>query len=212
MTRIVLVNGPARSGKDCVGGIVSKLTGAQTMKFAHALKVATHALFLGLHGREALLDSVAGRGSSDCYWRDDGAMFNDAHYESRKDLPLPRFFGATPRESYIAVSELLLKPLFGKAFFGDILTTRIEQSSADVVVITDSGFTEEVAPIVDRYGQENISLITLSRPGTAFDENDSRGYIWVPDGVARFHIRNEDGLDGLAACVSLALQSFGFDV
>ena len=49
MKNIILVNGPPRSGKDTVGTLIAKkVPNARCVKFAAAMKRATHAFFHAL--------------------------------------------------------------------------------------------------------------------------------------------------------------------
>lgn len=183
MKKILLVNGPPRSGKDTVGRIVSELVpDVHVTKFAHALKSATHALFLGLHGEFDKLDMSS---------MEDNCLVcsDDAYYEAQKDVPgMVRFFGITPRKAYILVSEVLCKPTLGKQVFGDILADAIERRSEEYIVVTDSGFVEEAGPLVKRFGVENMDLAQVSRPGCNF-RDDSRSYIQFP-GVRLHRVSN----------------------
>ena len=139
MKKIILANGPARSGKDTVGSMVADLLGeVHITKFAHVLKCATHAMFAAMHGN-----------SRPICWN---SATDDAYYENRKGVPLPMFFDLSPREAYIAVSEVFIKPVFGQDFFGNVLAARLEQVKEDVVVVTDSGFTPEAKSLVDKFG------------------------------------------------------------
>lgn len=180
MTRVIFLNGPPRSGKDTAGQIiVDAVSGARAVKFAHTLKIATHALFAALHGR---LPSVTESAQS--------------LYEFCKDEPRDEFFGKTPREAYIAVSELLCKPLFGPKFFGTLLAARIaQQPDVPLWVITDSGFADEAQPIIESVGRDNCTLVKMHRKGCTFD-NDSR--FWLSLGLAHeLDVANNGSLDSL---------------
>lgn len=183
MTRILLVNGPPRSGKDTVGDIVKELVpDALVTKFAHSLKCATHALYCALHGNQRPI-----------FW--DSAT-NDAFYEQRKSEALPRFYGRTPRECYIAVSELLLKKVHGESFFGELLAARIANSGAKFAVVTDSGFLPEALALIDEFGPENVAVVKLRRKGCDFT-GDSRGYIRLPNPNSNFRLENDNDIPAL---------------
>jgi hypothetical protein len=82
------------------------------------------------------------------------------------------------RQAMIYISELVMKPKFGENYFGVARAKDI----VDGEVATDSscGFIEELPPLIERLGQDNILLIRVHREGATF-EGDSRNYI--PDGV-----------------------------
>lgn len=82
------------------------------------------------------------------------------------------------REAMIYVSEVICKPRFGKDYFGKARAASIRERE----IITDGscGFVEELPPLIDKLGQENILLLRIHRNGCTF-EGDSRD--WIPDGV-----------------------------
>lgn len=89
----------------------------------------------------------------------------------------------TPREALIWLSEECIKPMYGKEFFGHLITNRmlgaIEQHADDdgeLVFLLDIGFIDEAAPIIREFwGDENnsIDIVQIRREGRSF-ENDSR--------------------------------------
>ena len=160
---VVLFNGPPRCGKDTAAEALRlAIQGARHLKFAGAVKDATHAIF----GLEVRTDA----------------------FEHCKDIPSPEFAGLTPRQAYIRFSEVAIKPAFGKTRFGHAAARRVlgaEDAGATLVAISDSGFAEETIPVIEAVGRENVLLIRIHRPGCTFD-GDSRNYIYPPG------IRSED--------------------
>lgn len=104
-----------------------------------------------------------------------------------KELPTERLFGRSPREHLIYVAEEVIKPAFGKSYFGNIIAEKIH---ADYNVVSDIGFIEEVTPIVDKVGQENVTLIRIHREGSSFEE-ESRS--WLSGICDREYDVNNDG-------------------
>lgn len=155
--RIVFLNGPPRSGKDTAAhAILATFHGSALFRFAGPLKRATHELF--------------------------GLPHSTGHYEDRKGVSCPEFHGATPREAYIAVSESMVKPVLGVDFFGRVLADRLARvDGLSLAVVPDSGFAAEAAPVLERFGRENVMLIRVHADGRrcSFD-GDSRGYISLP--------------------------------
>lgn len=82
------------------------------------------------------------------------------------------------REAMIYISELVMKPRLGKNYFGVARAKAIQDG--EIAVDSSTGFVDELPPLIERLGQENILLIRVHREGTTF-EGDSRNYI--PDGV-----------------------------
>ncbi len=170
MPRIILLNGPARSGKDSLANAFVRHAHdqglkAEVTKFALPLKEKAHALF-GFAGKP------------------------HDFFENEKDVPQAYLYGKTWRQVYIAVSELLFKPMFGKDIFGRLLVDEIEiirkiaevdgETDPDYFLVSDSGFLDEASVVVSRYGAENIILVHLERDGYDFT-GDSRGYINLPE-------------------------------
>jgi hypothetical protein len=188
MTKVLLLNGPPRSGKDFGGGaLVRDFDGtACVAKFAHVLKERTHAAYGVMHhGRPAPHD-----------W-----------FETQKDSPVGEFLGRTPREAYIAFSEQFMKPLHGDNIFGRLLLADLRQGEPhDLIVVTDSGFRSEAEVLVRFYGEHNVTHVRLHRPGRTFT-GDSRTYIDLSDlGVTPIDIHNDTDEDTLVARLKEALH------
>lgn len=183
--RIVFLNGPARSGKDSSGrALVRAIDGAQVVKMATALKSGTHALF-GI--RDVTSEA----------------------FEAVKDEPRAEFFGKTPRQAYIYVSEECIKPAFGPEFFGRVLAQSIRRlRDCRLAVVTDSGFAGEAMPVVREFGADNALLIRLHRPGYGF-AGDSRSHIELPD-VRTLDVHNDGPEANLHRDVVEAVSQWAF--
>lgn len=164
MTRVLFLNGPPRSGKDTAGTMLTNcIVGSRQMKFAAPLKRAAHAMAYALHGdlTAATLDNVLQEDMFECW----------------KERQLSRFFGATPRDVYKALSELMCKPIFGEDVFGALAAAHIHSDpNCRLWVITDSGFQVEAAPVIHAVGKGNCALVRLHRDGCDFS-NDTRSYL-----------------------------------
>lgn len=175
---IILVNGPAGSGKDTVGHILAYYFLAAPVKFAGFLKERAHALY-GFPNAK-----------------------HDA-FEDTKDEPQDYLYGKTWRDIYIALSEEFYKPLYGDDFFGQKLADEIVEEGGDggdLFVVTDSGFHSEAWALMDRLeGEHQFRLILIERPGHGFD-GDSRNYIKLP-GVETSIISNNGGMVELVQLV-----------
>lgn len=158
--KVILFNGPPRSGKDTAANIVARRFNATKWKFATSLKNTTHNLY-----------GLTGEGS--------GFTVGPEYYETTKDIPNDDFFGLTPREAYIKVSEEMVKPILGKQHFGKVTARMIQRHKAELNVISDSGFTEEAAPVITLIGAGHIMLYKIERPGCDFSK-DSRSYLNLP--------------------------------
>ena len=177
--RIIIINGPPQSGKDTTGALVEAFTGAFRTKFAKALKDRAHAM-LGLN------------------------VPHD-HFEQMKDRPLEVLGGKTPRQFYIWFSEEVIKPKFGKRYFGEITADEIKVQVAlgRDTVVTDSGFVDEALPVVEAFPGQ-VELWRIYRKGRSF-EGDSRSYIDLP-GIDFKSIHNNGTVIELAARVQELLS------
>ena len=180
MNKIILLNGPAGSGKDSLGSfLVPKLNKASIYKFATPIKKAVAAMFnLSPEEYQFYFETPEG-----------------------KNNPSPRFFNKTPRQWLISFSEDFAKVHGGKDVFGKIMTTNLRPAFAnnmvENVIITDSGFQPEAEAVISSFrGECEFFLVRIHRNGFKFD-GDSRGYIYLekdyPNTVRALDIINEEG-------------------
>lgn len=181
MNKIILLNGPAGSGKDTIGRfLVDKLNKAGIYKFADPIKKAVAALFdLSPEEYQFYFETQQG-----------------------KNNPSPRFNNKTPREWLISFSEDFAKKnggpqIFGK-ILGDKLRTNFSSGVIESAVVTDSGFLPEAEAVLNTFGNEvDVYLIRLNRTGYKFD-GDSRGYIHLkelfPNNVVELDVHNNEGM------------------
>lgn len=165
MTKIILLNGPPRCGKDFAGEILFRHYEYFPQKFAAELKYRTHCVYEIPH-------------------------LEADYFEDCKEDPCHEFLGLTPRQAYIAVSEQYFKPVHGTDIFGKFLLETLQHyPSVDNHVITDSGFVEEAQVLIDHYGADAVTLVRIHREGCNFS-NDSRSYLELP-GVRTIDIVND---------------------
>ena len=93
-----------------------------------------------------------------------------------KDMPLYRINNKlySKREALIHFSEIVIKPSFGEDAFGKALVSTLPEEG--VVCIADGGFPQELQPVIDYVGAENVTVVRIIREGCTFD-NDSRDYL-----------------------------------
>lgn len=100
------------------------------------------------------------------------------HWESGFGDVMSNKMTLSIREAMIYVSEVVCKPRFGDNFFGISRASKLQEG---LTYIEDScGFAEELHPLIERVGQDNILLIRIHRDGCTYD-GDSRQMI--PDGI-----------------------------
>lgn len=172
MTRLILLNGPPRVGKDTAARHLVERLGAVRMGFADHLKLATHASYglLDAEGRPLPFDA----------------------FEAVKDQPREEFHGLTPRAAYIAHSERYQKPLHGPLVFGTYyLRGMLRRPEARLWVAPDSGFAREAEVPMAHIGACNVLLVRIrgEARGKSYD-GDSRSYIDMP-GVMSLDLAND---------------------
>ena len=96
-----------------------------------------------------------------------------------KETPWARLSGMTQREFLIWISEEVVKPKFGKAYYGEVSANRCLElwSKGYTPVFSDGGFPEELKVMTDILGEENVFVARIYREGCSF-EKDSRNYIF----------------------------------
>lgn len=168
-TKLLLLNGPPRSGKDTIGGL---------------LKTLNHRLLLDGVGR------IVKEQTHLAYGLDVPFDF----FEDRKDESCEEFGGATPRQAYIYYSERVAKPRYGEGYFGTLLGEQLLRSPFDCYVITDSGFAAEARALGNVLAPDRIVVAEIHRPGCDF-RNDARSHWWSPSLMKEDNSRGEPWWD-----------------
>lgn len=91
-----------------------------------------------------------------------------------KEQPLMILGGMSCREFMIWISECVIKPAFGKDYFGVRLAETVNGALAKTAVCSDGGFSSEIPPLLS--AGIRVALVRLHRHGFTFD-GDSRSYI-----------------------------------
>lgn len=156
---IVLLNAPKGAGKDTVGRCLKNLYGCELRAFKTALY---HCAF------------PFSRCTS---WVEFIKYCTD---RDLKEKPSPLFYGRSPRQFLIHISEDIAKPFFGKDFFGKKSAESINVGDFERgVVFTDSGFVEECLPLVEEFGGRHIYVVQFTGQGSNNFEGDSRDFIHI---------------------------------
>lgn len=192
MTKLIILNGPPGCGKDTLANHYEKvMINIQHIKFAESLKVMTHRLY---------------------------NVPNPEYYEQFqqcKDEPNYKYFyGLTPRQAYIAVSEQYVKKVHTPDFFGVKLVEKIntvqQTYGIETFVSSDGGLEEELLPVVKECGGRNILVVKILREGCGFD-NDSRSY-YSDDFLSKLEIEStqliNDNLNDFLNSGILTLKEF----
>ena len=152
MKKVIIYNAPPASGKD------------QACDFKK-FKPVTRLMF-----KEKLIEiTCVIHGITRSHW-------DEIYTRELKEIPSPLFFGLSPRQALIKVSETVIKPSFGQDYFGKALARQIEEADTDLVEVSDGGFPEEIQPIYDVIQPKDLMIVRIHRPGYTFN-GDSRNYI-----------------------------------
>jgi hypothetical protein len=159
MTKIIIVNGPPDCGKDEAVSYLKRKYGVHAFSFKTELKALTLKLYCV---SEALWDS----------W----------YTRVGKELPRTELEGLSCRQALIRVSEMIVKPNFGKGYFGKaegIKLKALSDAGQLLAACSDGGFNEEIDPLIDIFGEDSIHILKIERPDRSF-EGDSRNWINHP--------------------------------
>lgn len=160
MKKIIVLNAPAGAGKDTLSEHIAWLSGAKMIS-----------------NKQPLFDMARAILGDKSY-----GMFLSA-YNDRTQKELPQHFlnGMSPRYFFIWLSESVIKPAFGKEYFGNRFLQAVNEAEENLIV-SDIAFVDEILPLLR--SEMQVSLYRLHREGFSFGINDSRDYIpcdSVPD-------------------------------
>jgi hypothetical protein len=185
--KVILLNAPMGCGKDYAAERLVSALNSEHHEFKHTI----YAIAMAITGL-----------SSEKFFK----IYND---RSKKELPQPEFFGLSPREMMIWISEDVCKPKFGQDYFGKPAAAGVSNSMG--AVFSDSGFPIEVRPIAERFGAENIYVVRFNRNGVKYDENDSRDFLKpseCPDGVKFLDLKNDGDINDFCNSITAWVTSF----
>lgn len=197
----VILNGPPDSGKDVIAKYISEKTGAFHSEFKEELYIYTAELF------NVPLDYLK-----------TVATHRDTKEDPTPILKLPRkefnrlmeYLGRleahlnkedisiSPREALIYASELDAKPKYGKDYFGKKAAEKLSKVSGNV--FSDGGFIDEIGPVAEKMGANNVFICRLHRKGKDFG-NDSRDYLQTDNMLYTTDIHNEGTIEEAAETV-----------
>ena len=172
--QVFLLNGPPYSGKDTLAdAVIANDRTFGKMSMAFPIKEANRAFFGLTEEQFRVFDSEK-------VWK-----------EKKQDI----FMGKSWRQVNIDLAEQYVKKVIGKDAFGHLMVNRIRAVRSPKqgfnVIISDCGFTEEIKPLVDAFGAENVHVIKLQRKGSSY-EGDSRNYVDCKKlGIAEYFLRNK---------------------
>lgn len=154
--KIILLNGAPNCGKDTIANLCYQELGTTTLSFKTPMFDIARAILGAIDYNEFI------------------KAYND---RDTKEAPMQILNGRSPRQFMIWISEDVIKPEFGNAYFGD----RLARSAmyTEISVVSDCGFWSEVKPLID-CDKLDVHLVRLHRTGCSF-AGDSRSHIYLPD-------------------------------
>jgi len=148
---IVIFNGPPGSGKDEAASLYKENFSFKSLSFKHQLFKETIEFF-----------------GVDKDWFMQG--YND---RDQKEIVEHALGDHSRREAMIHVSENVMKPKKGLDYFGKLVAEEIEDEVH--YAVADGGFVEELKPLIEKVGRENIVIVQITRDGHDYS-SDSRRY------------------------------------
>lgn len=125
-----------------------------------------------------------------------------------KEIPSQRLDGKSPRDAMIFVSEKIIKPSMGDDYFGRALADKISQSQNRLFCCSDSGFSDELKPLIGELERENVRVFRIFRDGHTYEKyNDSRRYLSPEDFNNEVVFRDIDNNGTLQAFVDTAIAT-----
>lgn len=166
-TRVIILNGPPRSGKDTLAKHL-------TTMFSH------------FHHKE--FKSQLYKLLQVIYSLTDGQLQSIIKDEDNKENPNELLDGKSLRQALIYISESIIKPNYGKNYFGKSASKNLVLN--EVNVFSDGGFIDEVLELTKVVDKEDITIVRIHRDGCDFSK-DSRRYLDI-DGIRTIDITNDD--------------------
>lgn len=156
--KLILLNGPPRSGKDEAAKILKSYLVINTRVYHEKFSAPIKRAFAS--AANARIEN-----------------FNVDYYEEHKEEVIP-WLGVSYRQWQIDFSEKFMKPLYGENIFGRMLLDRLEERKHDgaICIVSDCGFQIEFETLLAAFDPADILLIRLYREGCSF-KGDSREYV-----------------------------------
>lgn len=157
MTKVVVFNGMIGSGKDHCADYLQEYIGEARSSIVHFKRPLYN-----------IISAIYGIGLSQVY-----ARHSDRYF---KEEPWILYGWKSSREVFIEVSEEVIKPHYGSKYFGERAVAKISSSSqCPLFIFGDSGFEEELEPVSNYVGRENVILCRIRNRGSFSD--DSRSFL-----------------------------------
>lgn len=184
MVRAIILNGPPFVGKDHGAQYIEETYGAHHQEMKYKLIELTRAIH--------------------CVSKE---QWDAMYVRTEKEKPQTLLDGRTPREALIHVSETVIKPNYGRDYFGKATAKMLLPG---LNAVSDGGFIEEAEEFAKVIGGENILVLRLFSKGYDWGR-DSRGY-YDPERMEAIGVRYVDVVNdrgpGFTAAIESACATF----
>ncbi len=193
--KVIIMNCPPNAGKDTITTSLCQVTGASHNEFKDHLFRCTATLFnVGLDWFKEVATNRATKETGYAaltvsykqYLKLKEAMGEPEKY---RDFYDGSSIVLTPREALIYTSEVVMKPNFGIDYFGQAAAKNVNRDKGSV--FSDGGFNDELKPLIEEFGAENIFVVQFTREGADTFEGDSRNWVDIPQGVSCLRTTND---------------------
>ena len=198
--KVIILNSPKDSGKDTIAdAICSKLKSVKHRQFKQKLYECTATLFnwnldtfrYAAEHRVLKEEPVATLAIPSAEFHKITALTKSNRaftIDDNYNVPI------SPREALIYVSEIVIKPRFGDRYFG-LATAGSTREDKDGSVCSDGGFQEELYPVVDVVGEENVYIVQFTRGDKKDFLGDSRDWLQAYGNIHLLNTTNDGTID-----------------
>jgi len=102
-----------------------------------------------------------------------------------KETQLDMLNGMSPREALIHVSQNIIKPRYGKDYFGNFAAYACSENNSQKAVFSDGGFPEEIEPLLTVFSR--VVIFHLHKENASFT-GDSRDYVTGFSDTHKLHV------------------------
>lgn len=180
MKKVIICNCPAQTGKDVFAKYMSTRYGHTHLEFKTKLIELTRSIY-----------DVSKE------------TWDEIYVSGTKETPMDIFDGLSPREALIYVSEDVIKPKFGKNYFGKSAAKQLKDG---LNIFSDGGFFDEINEVVKVVGVENVIFFEFERDNKTF-EGDSRKRVNF-DGIHRIVFDNNGTISDLERFAELVHMNY----
>lgn len=141
MTKILILNGPPRCGKDTAADAITEMFDAEHIKLSKPLKDFAHYVI--------------------------GGDLEVLEQNKEKNLPI---YNMSYREMQIFLFQAIAKGL-GEQWLGKITARNIRNSENDLFVMSDGGRPEDLEPLFRAFPSGSIMIVQIMREGCFFNND-----------------------------------------